>query len=352
MRPIMKKHLLAALLATLVALFSGQSLAEEAQIHLSERLTSPTISLTLDADVTPVEVGTVLPTFRTTYETTDKAAWLKMFFNDPNAPVEDVIQQIRENGLLTNWIRDPEQERYYTMGDISTRFFSSFCSIYYNTTNKEMMADRYSAQKMAQAEGLSCSPEEAIAIADDWLKELKDTLDWDEYAIAQCLTLPAGDLKYADNPSNVITSGIYLIECERLFHGLPVARDQFFSSEIEGDMLNIFIDDSGILRVQGPRRAYEVSGEATVQITLDRAVEILQNHMDSVDAYPSEGEDGFTITEVGLCWRLVPILDRSEEDYHAIMEARPAWRFASGVCRRQSNVFVLYIDAETGEVLP
>lgn len=351
MRTIMKKQLLAVLLTMLVVLFSGQSLAEEAQIHLSERLTSPTISLTLDADVTPVEVGTVLPTFSTTYETTDKAAWLKMFFNDPNAPVEDVVQQIRENGLYTNWIRDPEQERYYTMGDISTRFFSSFCSIHYNATKKELMVDRDSAKKMAQAEGLSCSPEEAIAVADDWLKQLKDTLDWDEYTIAQCLTLPAGNPQYADNPFNVITSGIYLIECERVFHGLPVARDEFFSSEIEGDMLNIFIDDSGILRVQGPRRAYEVSGEATVQISLDRAVEILQDHMDSVDAYPGEGEEGFTITEVGLCWRLVPVLDLSEEDYHAIMEARPAWRFASGVCRRQSNVFVMYIDAETGEVL-
>ena len=351
MRTIMNKQLLAALLTMLVVLFSEQSLAEEAQIHLSERLTSPTISLTLDADVTPVKVGTVLPTFSTTYETTDKAAWLKMFFSDPNAPVEDVVQQIRENGLLTNWIHDPEQERFYSMGDMRIRFNSAFCTIYYHTTRKELMIDRHNAQNMAQAEGLSCSPEEAIAIADDWLKQLKDTLGWDEYTIAQCLTMPAGDPKYADNPSNCITSGIYLIECERVFHGLPVARDEFPSSEIEGDMLNIFMDDSGILRVQGPRRAYEVSGEATVQISLDRAIEILQDHMDSVDAYPYEGEDGFTITEVGLCWRLVPILDLSEEDYHAIMEARPAWRFASGVCRMQSNVFVMYIDAETGEVL-
>ena len=73
--------------------------------------------------------------------------------------------------------------------------------------------------------------------------------------------------------------------------------------------------------------------------------------MDYVDAFPEEDGDGFTIQEVGLYWRLVPELKEDDMDYHAIMTVRPAWRFASGICRNQTNVFVMYIDAETGEVL-
>ena len=65
-----------------------------------------------------------------------------------------------------------------------------------------------------------------------------------------------------------------------------------------------------------------------------------------------KGGHEVTISEIELTYRLQPLPDAQEDNAQIELETRPAWRFASSTNRNMDNVFVLFIDAITGEVLP
>lgn len=89
---------------------------------------------------------------------------------------------------------------------------------------------------------------------------------------------------------------------------------------------------------------------ATLQVTLNEAIEILRQNMDYAECYPEEMP--CEITQISLCYRLVQMLPVSDEDAAVKMEARPAWRFASNINRWDQQTFFMFVDAVTGEVLP
>lgn len=320
-------------------------------IHVSQEMTSPFLHLVIDADVQPVEIGTRLPTYKTNYPSSTKEAWLEVFFGDPQAEVVDSFAGKSKEALLSNLITDADRERAYSLGEKSTRYQSYFCSLFYTATNRELVRNVFSMVEGAQAEGLALSPEDAIEVAESWIQQLSSNLGWQGFSFAHCYALPRGDSSIVEDPLNYVDTGMYLVEFERYLHDIPVARDVFSFSDVEGDLLQLYIDDSGILCIDGICREYTELNAVTIHISLEKALEILHDQMDFVRAFPDDDNDGFVIREAGLCWRLIPTLTQDNWDYNAVMEARPAWRFASGICRNQTDVFVIYIDAETGEVL-
>lgn len=341
----------------LVLCLSAASLAEgdEANqhdlIHLSREMTSPFLRLVIDADVAPVAVGTRLPTYVSDYPSSDKAAWLEVFFGDPHAEVVDGFAGKRPEELLASRITDADRERAYSLGNRSTRYQAYFCALVYSATEREIVNNVAFAVENAHADGVVLSPDQARDIAQSWVDQLSSKLGWQGFQWRHTYALPSNNGEVVEDLENYIATGIYLVEYERFLSGLPIARDVFPRSEVEGDVLQLYIDDSGILCVDGICRSYAEQGSAVVQVSLEEALAILEENMDYVNAFPDDGGDGFTIREAGLCYRLIPQLNGDDLNYHAIMTARPAWRFASGVCRNQTDVFVMYIDAETGEVL-
>lgn len=320
-------------------------------IHVSKELTSPFLHLVIDADVQMVETGTRLPTYRTNYPPSTKEAWLEVFFGDPQAEVVDSLEKESKEELLSSLVEDAERERAYSLGEKSTRYQSYFCALVYNSTGKEIVRNISSAIEGAQADGLSMTPEQARKIAQSWIEQLSSKLGWKDFLWSRTYALPSNDGKHVEDLKNYISTGIYLVEYERSLNGIPVARDVLPNSEIEGDVLQLYIDDEGVLRIDGVCRSYTEQDSVVINISLEDALIILEENMDYVNAFSDDDSDGFVIREVGLCWRLIPTLTQDNWDYNAVMEARPAWRFASNICRNQTNVFVMYIDAETGEVL-
>ena len=320
-------------------------------IHVSRELTSPFLHLVIDADVQPVETGTRLPTYKTNYPSSDKEAWLEVFFGDSQAEIVDSFEGKSKEELRSNLVADADRERAYSLGEKHTRYQSYFCALVYSSTGREIVKNNSSAIEGAQADGLTITPEQALGIAQGWIEQFSTKLGWKDFMWSSTYALPSNAGKHVEDLENYISTGIYLVEYERFLNGISVARDVLPNSEVEGDVLQLYIDDSGLLRIDGVCRSYEEQGNAVINISLEDALIILEENMDYINAFPEDGSDGFTIQEVGLCWRLVPELNGDDEDYHAIMTVRPAWRFASGICRNQTDVFVMYIDAETGEVL-
>ncbi len=352
-------------LRSFVALFIGVllmthcSLAEDgipvkqvnSMIHVTQELTGSFFHLMIDADVQPIETGIRLPTYRTNYPSSSKEAWLEVFFGDSRAEIADNFEGKSMDELLSNLVADKDRERAYSLGEKHTRYQSYFCTLVYCSTEMEIVRNSSSAIEGVQADGLTMTPEQARGIAQGWIERFSEKFEWKGFTWSHTYALPSNDGKYVENSKNYISTGIYLVEYERFLNGIPVACDVLPNSEVEGDVLQLYIDDSGLLRIDGVCRSYEEQGSAAINISLEDAIHILRENMDYVDAFPEEDSDGFAIQEVGLCWRLVPELKEDDMDYHAIMAVRPAWRFASGICRNQTNVFVMYIDAETGEVL-
>lgn len=320
-------------------------------IHISQELTSPSLHLLIDTDVQPVETGIQLPTYKTNYPPSSKDAWLEVFFGDSQAEIVDGFKGKSTEELLSNLVADADRERAYSLGEKRTRYQSYFCALVYSSTEKEIVRNISAAMEGIQADGLSTTPEQALGIAQVWIEQFSTKLEWKGFMWSGTYALPPNAGKHVEDLKNYITTGIYLVEYERFLNGIPVARDVFPYSDVEGDVLQLYIDDSGLLRIDGVCRSYEEHGSAVINVSLEDALIILEENMDYINASPEDSSDGFTIQEVGLCWCLVPELNVDDMDYHAIMTVRPAWRFASGICRNQTNVFVMYIDAETGEVL-
>lgn len=337
----------AALIGFLMAACSA--FAEDTPVmHISEEWASPSLRLVINADAVPVAVGTRLPVYETDYATSDREAWLAVFFGDPHADVTDDLAGKSGEALLAARITDADRERAYSLGSRHTRYQSWFCALTYSATAREIVRNIPAAVENAQAEGIAFSPEQARETAQTWIDRFGSILGWKNFQWARTYALPPSDGRTAEN-GNYIATGLYLLEYERFLGGVPVARDVLPGSETEGDLMQLYLDDSGVLRIDGICRSYVAQGSAVVRISLEEALDILKEHAAAVPAFPDNGS--FTVREAGLCYRLVPELSKDDLDYHALMTARPAWRFASGICRNQTNVFAMYIDAETGEIL-
>lgn len=246
-------------LRSFVALFIGVllmthcSLAEDgipvkqvdSMIHVSQELTGSFFHLMIDADVQLFETGTRLPTYRTNYPSSSKEAWLEVFFGDSQAEIADSFEGKSTEELLSNLVANKDRERAYSLGEKHTRYQSYFCTLAYCSTEREIVRNSSSATEGVQADGLTMTPEQARGIAQDWIERFSKKFEWKGFTWSHTYALPPNDGKYVENSKKYISTGIYLVEYERFLNGIPVARDVLPNSEVEGDVLQLYIDDSG-----------------------------------------------------------------------------------------------------------
>ncbi|NLV58302.1 MAG: hypothetical protein GXY67_05985 [Clostridiales bacterium] len=352
---------LAAVLA--FTFFAGviPATAEGGVQHIEKTLESPFLKLELNADVSVPKENTQLTIYETDYARSDAAKWIEMFFDSADAAVEDGVNgQANEKRNLFY----PEIERKYGEGDVYTRYIAYEARVYVDYREHEVTDWWNMAKVDSQAEGLKTIPDQAKTTALEWTNRLASTIGWDGLTLSACYTMPAAfpgvvpgatpDPQYV-GAVDTNPTGFYIVEFNRVLSGIPVAIDKLpysddTKADLYGDVLQVYIDDDGIFRVRGYYRSFVETKKEPMTISLDDAIQILQDNMDYVAFYPEEATS--VISEIGLCYRLVQILDTSDKDVNARTEARPAWRFASSVNRNMSDVFVIFIDAVTGEVLP
>ena len=215
-----------------------------------------------------------------------------------------------------------------------------------------------------QATGLHTTSEQAVDTVQAWMDQFQTALGWEGYILGACYTMPS-EKEYLDilaakgitawREDEITTKGCYIIEFVKDLDGYTVAYDispymDEHNAYTRGDHIQLFIDDDGIGNVTGYGRSYNATGTESLQITLDETIDILRENMDYAECYPDEMP--CEITEISLCYRLVQTLPVSDEDAAVRMEARLAWRFAAGINRWNQQVFFVFIDAVTGEVLP
>lgn len=336
------RRLLAGVVGLLM-LFGSPAVGET--IHVDQTLESMFLTLHLDADVENWEIGTPLIIYKTDYPLLDTENWAKMIHGDA-ANVQITENQIRiaqNDCYAVYWY----EEARYGFGYSGRDYFRAWS---YATEGK-------------QATGLTTTPAEAQAIAQSWIDQLNTILGWDGYVFSACYTMPsevewdehvgASGFQQKDDRDPM---GCYVIEFVKMLGSYSVAYDHspYFDMtnfvDTEGDHILLYIDDAGIGKIDGYCRSYEVSETATLQVTLDEAIEILQQNMDYAECYPEEMP--CEITQISLCYRLVQMLPVSDEDAAVKMEARPTWRFASNINRWDQQTFFMFVDAVTGEVLP
>lgn len=314
-------------------------------IHVDQTLESKFLTLHLDADVENLEKGTPLTIYATDYPMLDTQNWAEMFDGDAARIKSDgtsfSLEQL--DTYAKYWLKEARLGVRYSLTD----HFIAWSD----------------ATKGKQATGLTTTPEEAQATAQAWIDQLITTLGWDGYVFSACYTMPADDewdeyvgaSKLQQNDSST-SSGCYVVEFVKVLGNYSVAYDQspyldiITSLNTKGDHIQIIVDDAGIGQIKGYCRSYEAREMAALQITLDEAIEILRENMDYAECYPEEMP--CEITEISLCYRLVQTLPRSDEAAAVKMEARPVWRFASNINRWDQQIFFMFIDAITGEVLP
>lgn len=329
---------------TLLMLFCASTAAAET-IHVDQTLESMFITLHLDADVENLEKGTPLTIYATDYPMLDAQSWAKMFGGDAtNVQTDGKSISLKQNGMFAKYFRE------------EARLGVSYSA-------KDYFEGWAFATKGQQATGLTTTPEEAQTIAQAWIDQLNTTLGWDGYVFSACYTMPseaewdehvgASGFQRKDGSD---PSGCYVVEFVKMLGNYSVAYDQSpywdisTSPYTKGDHIQITVDDTGIGDIEGYCRSYEVSEMATLQVTLNEAIEILRQNMDYAECYPEEMP--CEITQISLCYRLVQMLPVSDEDAAVKMEARPAWRFASNINRWDQQTFFMFVDAVTGEVLP
>lgn len=356
------KRTLALLLAFAVTLLAPASAAtaaaettEKSAIHVEQTLQSPFLKLDLNADVTVYEKGTPLTIYTTDYARSDSAKWIEMFFGSADADVQDLVQVDEKNRSYY-----PDIERTYEKGDVFAHYTAYETRLYVTYEEFEITRWWSYAQIDEQAQGLHTTPQQAKDIAWDWVNRLDEIIGWDGFKLSACYTMPAvifgmmPDAQVEESEDESLL-GYYVVEFDRVLSGIPVAHDEppytdDTKTDMRSDVIQIYIDDRGIFLVEGQYRSFLEAKNEQLLISLDDAIGILRDHMDYVMFYPEE--PNCEIDEMSLCYRLVQTLDTSDKDVNARMEARPAWRFASGVNRHMTDVFVMFIDAVTGEVLP
>lgn len=314
--------------------------------HVDEVLESEYVTLILSADVQIPDGALSFPIYTSDYPPVDDALWCEAFFGSADAPVTDELEgaDLEDEGIAR-----PEFHRVLSMGDIFTLYSAREARLSVSYGSVEYLSDWHAAQEGAQAEGLETTPDEARAAAQIWIDSLR-TLGWDGFQISACYAMPAAVL---EEPMGAF----YIVEFTRELNGIPLAFDYpprsgsiYSQVRLYGDVMKIYINDQGIFRAEGYCRSYSETNTVELSVSLDDAIAILRDNMDYVNA--SNESSTFEVTEIGLCYRLVQQLPSSDPDVQAKAEARPVWRFSSGINRNQTDTFTMFVDAATGEVLP
>lgn len=318
----MKKWL--AMLVTMLLL--AQMTASAETVHVEKDLTGIIVSVHVNADVEDIPVGTSLALYQTDYVKLDAKEWASMF-------------QVQENAVQVNG------GEVCIDADVFAKYFPKEVRLGIQYTDNEHYFD-FKYAKNQQAEGLKTTPEQAVELAQAWVNRAEAELGWDGYVLSECYTMP--------KMKEYQLGACYLVEFKRMLGNYPVAHDELpiespLGYGIVGDCIRVEIDDDGIANVDGYCRSFEQTTTETIQISLEQAIDILEENLDYVPYYLNQSE--FDITQIELCYRLVRTLPYSDANVEAQMEARPAWRFASGVNRWEQGVFVMFVDAVTGEIL-
>ena len=335
-----------------VAFTSGEVIPRNL-IRVEKTLESPFLRLLLNADVRLHDVGEMVTIYVTDYAYADDLKWKELFFGDAETEVHD---ELVGEDLVQMRVFYPELEHAYSKGNIFTRYFAYEARLFIDYTNKDFSTWWDYAEKETQAQDILMSPDQAILAAQYWIDQLGEFIGWDGLSFAGCYSMPGvidAYRYYEGFDSNA--KGYYLVEFNRVLDGIAVAYDKSpymddLVADIYCDMLQLFIDDDGVNRVAGNYRNYIESRQEQLSISLEDAIEILEQNMDYAPFYSQDNT--FVVSEIGLCYRLIQTLKTYDKDVQACTEARPVWRFASSVNRFSQEVFVMYIDAVTGEVLP
>jgi hypothetical protein len=337
------------------------SVSEEETKHIETVVDGSFFRLNLNADVAVPKEGSQIEIYTTDYARADDAKWKLMFFGSEDA---SVIDEWAGWDLKQNQVYYPELEHKYSAGSVFTHYDAYETGLRVDYKYIDITIWWSYSQKDAQAEGIQTSPDKAKELAQEWITRLSETIGWGDMVFNACYALPAatsgvqpGTTPDAQSSAYIgpSSTGYYIVEFRRMLGNVPVAYDQppyksDTAADIYGDVLQVYVDDSGVFRVTGFYRSYAQAQTETINVSLDDAIKIVQDNMDYVMF--SNDDASFEITEIGLCYRLVQTLETYDKDVNACTQARPAWRFASTVNRNMTDQFIMFIDAVTGEVLP
>lgn len=336
-----------------VSCFAAASETSDSR-HIETSLMSPFLTLTINADVVEPEKGTSQPVFLSDYATADDAAWRSFFFGASGISTTNVWEGLTAKELEKKGIYYPELEHFLRSDEISTRYNAYEALLVARYRKVEVANYWQNAVLNGQANGLKLTSEDAYRIGQDWVNGFAESVGWDGYQFTGCYAMPAKIKGW--ETENTRENGFYILEYSHRLENLPIAHDEYFPddsalSPFLSDYLRIWVDDIGIFKVEGAYRFYTQAGIEPLNISVDDALEILEENMDYTQFF---GEDNhFEITQIELCYRLVQTLPTYDKNVNARLEARPAWRFASKLLRQgSSDGFVMYVDAITGEVLP
>ncbi len=212
-----------------------------------------------------------------------------------------------------------------------------------------------------QAEGILLTPEAAKQLADHLVSQLGRS-GFESMTFSRVITMPPNTSGW-ENEENFKHEGYYMIEYRHMTkEGIPLAIDSFHYPELfdessdfftqPRDHLMVGVDDDGIFIVEGYYHTL-ISGEKVeVEISIDKAIEILEENMDYVNAFSKdEKENVFIIDEVEFCYLQLQAYPHTDLRAGREMIVRPVWRFSSNLnFGNDDSVFTLFIDAITGEV--
>lgn len=333
-------------LLTIMMLINSTALADS--VHVEQTLESPFLTLQLNADVEVPDEGVQLSIYESDYARADATAWAEMAApGDASAPGAVLISgwDIKYEGEASSFNYISSESRFdLRYGNIDVPIWWSY------------------AQKDVQATNIDITPQQAKDAAQGVVDRLAQTLGWDGYSFSACYAMPAAqdipDISpNAIMPDNMYdaSKGYYIVEYTHDVGGLSIAYDKSpmldeLYADIYADVLQIYVIDSGIILVEGWYRVFTETGTEPLNVSLDEAIQVLADNMDYVECYPDEAV--CEISEIGLCYRLVQTRPTYDPSAGVCMSVRPAWRFASRISRSESNVFFMFVDAVTGEVLP
>lgn len=332
------KKLICIILTAILSMFYTSALADS--VHVNELITSPVFELQLDADVDIPSSDIKL------YET-----------NGADITLEKMTEFFG-NGKHKAVQRDSDGA--YVCDDENTMaayYFPDEARIVVTYMEHDYTIGWTKAKTNEQAEGLTTTPEQATAMAQKWVDEFTGAFGLEGYKLNTCYTMPpyVFEEEIKDGATNELgepLTGCYIVEFDRHMDGIAVSMDispyMYMETELiaEGDVLDVMVDDRGIVRIDGFCRNYVEKSTETIQIQFEDAMEIFRENMDYV---ANEPKMPCVIDEISLCYRLVQHLPMYDENTLVCTQVRPVWRFASDVGRlNRTDVYFLIIDAITG----
>lgn len=325
------------------------------RVHVEQVIDGAFFQFRLNADVANLPKGFEIPLYQSTFVINDDEAWINSFFGTADAAI------INEKLAPMFVDKYREHDIRYKSGEIFAAYnvFDGDFLIEYQAV--DIYNNWYDIEINTQANGQNTTPHQAQTMAQNWVDALAENLQWNGFDLSVCYAMQHAiiDTKstYAPSDSTLDVSeeeliGIYVVEFQKTLAGLPIVLDHapisFGEAQVIGDVIDVYISDQGIIRVAGVCLDYTETGKEMLAVTLDDAIELFK---ENVDYSPFNTEDGyFDITEIGLCYKLIPALKGNDPDAQNNAMTRPVWRFASGINRNMTNVFVMYVDAVTGEI--